>query len=94
MNAVERLLSVAGAEVGYLEKKSAHMLDDKEANAGNKNYTKYARDLYPALQGQPWCDMYVDDMFVVAFGRVNAERMIGGFSAYTPTSAQWYKDHG
>lgn len=95
MNPVEKLLSVAKAEVGYLEKQSNHMLDDKEANAGNRNYTKYARDLYPELQGQPWCDMFADWCFVKAFGKVDAKRLIGGgFSAYTPISAQYYKDKG
>ena len=44
MKPVEKLLTVAKAEEGYLEKQSNHMLDDKEANAGNKNYTKYAKD--------------------------------------------------
>ena len=43
-------------ERGYLEKASAKDLDSKTANAGSNNFTKYARDLYPALQGQPWCD--------------------------------------
>lgn len=30
---------------GYLEKKDKNNLDDKTANAGSKNCTKYARDL-------------------------------------------------
>lgn len=95
MTAVERLLTVAQKEVGYLEKQSAAMLDDKETNAGRKNYTKYARDLYPELQAQPWCDMFVDWCFVQAFGQVAARQLIGGgFSAYTPTSAQYYKNRG
>ncbi len=95
MKAAERLLEIARNEVGYLEKKSAAMLDDKEANAGSKNYTKYARDLYPELQAQPWCDMFVDWCFVQAFGQVATRQLIGGgFSAYTPTSAKYYKDHG
>ena len=94
MTAVEKVLVRAQNEVGYLEKKSAAMLDDKEANAGSKNYTKYARDLYPDLQAQPWCDMFVDWCFVQAFGQVATGQLIGGFSAYTPTSAQYYKDCG
>ena len=94
MTAVEKVLVRAQNEVGYLEKKSAAMLDDKEANAGSRNYTKYARDLYPELQAQPWCDMFVDWCFVQAFGQMATRRLIGGFSAYTPTSAQYYKDRG
>lgn len=95
MKSVEKLLSVAENEVGYLEKKSNSQLDSKTANAGSNNYTKYARDIYPSLQGQAWCDMFVDWCFVQAFGSVDARRLIcGGFSAYTPTSAQYYKDKG
>ena len=95
MKAVEKLISIARAEIGYLEKKSNRDLDSKTANAGSSNYTKYARDLYPSLQGQAWCDMFVDWCFVQAFGKVNARQLIGGgFSAYTPSSAQYYKDMG
>ena len=95
MRAVEKLITIARAEVGYLEKKSKEDLDSKTANAGSSNYTKYARDLYPSLQGQPWCDMFVDWCFVQAFGKVETRQLLcGGFSAYTPTSAQYYKDKG
>lgn len=101
MKVAEKLISIARAEAGYLEKskaaykKSPNVLDSKTDGAGNDNYTKYARDLYPSLQGQPWCDMFVDWCFVQAFGKAAALRLIGGgFSAYTPTSAQYYKDRG
>ena len=95
MNAIEKLLKIAKAEEGYLEKRSNSQLDSKTANAGQNNYTKYARDLYPALQGQPWCDMFADWCFVQAFGKIASKQLLGGgFSAYTPTSAQYYKDRG
>ena len=95
MKAAEKLISIALQEVGYLEKKSNSQLDSKTANAGSNNYTKYARDLYPSLQGQAWCDMFVDWCFVQAFSQVAARQLIGGgFSAYTPTSAQYYKNQG
>lgn len=61
-----KLLEIALAEVGYYEKKSLSMLDDKTANAGSGNYTKYARDLYDAgyyngsKQGVSWCSVFVD----------------------------------
>lgn len=62
------VLKVAEGEIGYLEKASNSQLDDKTANAGNKNYTKYARDFdqkYPSWyngkkNGFAWCDMFVD----------------------------------
>jgi len=43
---VEDVVNIAIEEDGYLEKKSNAYLDDKTKNAGNKNYTKYARDIY------------------------------------------------
>ena len=95
---VDKVIQIEQAEVGYLEKKSNANLDDKTANAGRKNYTKYARD-YAAwgdgdYQGQAWCDMFQDWAFVQAYGVENARRLLGGFSAYTPTSAQYFKNVG
>ena len=69
-----KVIQIALNEVGYLEKKSASNLDDKVANAGSSNYTKYARDL-DALgfyngkkNGYAWCDVFVDWCFVEAYG--------------------------
>ena len=42
---IEKLLLTAQAEINYLEKKTNSQLDDKTANAGDNNFTKYARDL-------------------------------------------------
>lgn len=41
---VSKVLVVAAAEIDYKEKKSNSQLDDKTANVGSGNYTKYARD--------------------------------------------------
>ncbi len=94
MTPQEKLIEIAMGEVGYLEKASNKNLDDKTANAGSNNYTKYARDLYPSLQGQAYCDMFVDYCFVKAFGKENARKLLGGFSAYTPTSAKYFQERG
>lgn len=105
MKAVDKLLNLASAEVGYLEKKSAAQLDDKTANAGNKNYTKYARDLdaIPSFyngrkQGSSWCDVFVDWCFVQAFGLETALKLLcqamGGCGAGVKYSAQYYKAKG
>ena len=96
-DAINKVLSIANAEIGYLEKKTNAYLDDKTKNAGKNNYTKYARDLVkwigsPYAQGSAWCDMFVDWCMVTAFGLDKAKQMIGGWSAYTPTSAQYYKN--
>jgi len=65
-----KLLEIAIAELGYKEKASNFQLDDKEANAGSGNWTKYARDLHTAgyyqaaKNGYAWCDMFVDWCFL------------------------------
>ena len=46
------VIKIAKAEDGYLEKKSNAYLDDKTKNAGNKNYTKYARDMNEKGKGK------------------------------------------
>ncbi len=53
----ERLVSIAKAEIGYLEKASNANLENKTANAGRNNFTKYGA-WYP-MQAQPWCAMFV-----------------------------------
>jgi len=52
-----QMISVAEAEVGYLEKNSNSMLHDKTANAGAKNYTKYGA--WYGLNPAEWCAMFV-----------------------------------
>lgn len=93
---IKKLISTASAEIGYMEKASNKNLDSKTANAGKGNYTKYARDLVnligsPYSQGAAWCDMFVDWCFIQTFGKENAKKMLGGWSAYTPASADLYK---
>ena len=39
MSAVEKVMSIAASEVGYLEKCGNTDLYDKTANAGSENYT-------------------------------------------------------
>lgn len=81
--AVARVLEIARAEIGYHEKNSAAGLDDKTANAGGGNWTKYARDLdaIPGFyngpkQGFAWCDCFFDWLVVKAFGAETAKRML------------------
>lgn len=90
------IIAVAGAEVGYLEKKTKASLDNKTANAGYNNYVKYWRDIYPSFQGQPWCDAFVDWVFIAVAGKERADEMLcgGADSYYTPTSAKCFKSKG
>ena len=82
------LIEVALAEEGYLEKKSNSDLDNKTANAGSANYTKYARDLDAMgfyngrKQSEAWCDVFVDWCFVMAFGKEAALKL-----TYQPAKA-------
>lgn len=56
---IDAIISVAEAEVGYLEKASNKDLYSMTGNAGSANYTKYWADLYLSFQGQPWCAIFV-----------------------------------
>ena len=84
-NYVSKVINVALAEVGYLEKKSNSNLDSKTGNAGYNNYTKYARDFdtnYPTFyngkkNGFAWCDIFVDWCFVKAYGVEEALKLLG-----------------
>lgn len=96
---ITKLINTALNEVGYLEKANKNSLDSKTTNAGSNNYTKYARDLmqYNAgiyVNGYAWCDTFVDWCFVQTFGAELALEILGGWSAYTPTSASYYKNRG
>ena len=96
-NTVDKVIKIALAEVGYLEKKSNSNLYNKTANAGSNNYTKYGKemhDIYPSVMDYPaaWCDCWVDWCFYKAYGIANAKGLIGGdFNDYTVSSANLYK---
>lgn len=101
----QKVIDIAKGEVGYLEKRSNSQLDDPKANAGGKNYTKYARDLDNTKgfyngpkQGYAYCDVFVDWCFVKAYGVENAKKLLcqpdysGGAGCLY--SAQYYKNAG
>lgn len=86
----QRVLEIAAGEVGYLEKKSNSQLEDKTANAGTNNYTKYGA-WYDggSLQANPWCDM-----FVSWCGKQAGEGNAVGCFAYCPSHVNWFKNRG
>lgn len=102
----KKVIAVAEAEVGYLEKKSNSKLDDPTANAGYNNYTKYARDLdklgfYNGRKnGFAWCDVFVDWCFVQAYGLEAALKLTnqplgeGNCGAGCKYSRRYYKNKG
>ena len=91
MSVIDKLIQIANAEVGYLEKSSNSQLDSKTANAGTANYTKYWRDIKPEYQGQPWCACFVTWCFTKAFGKDNAQKLLKHYPyVYCPTMANLF----
>ena len=103
---VDKVIKLALAEEGYLEKSAAAykadptVLDRKTDGAGSDNYTKYGRDMhaiYPSVMDFPgkWCDCYVDWCFYMAYGITTAKSLLGGdFNDYTVASAKMYLAKG
>lgn len=102
--AINKVLDLARAEIGYREKASSANIDDKSANAGGANWTKYARDLdrtnwyNGGKNGYAWCDVFVDWLFYKCFGDPLGRNMIcqptGSAGAGCLYSAQYYKSAG
>lgn len=105
MNTASKLVSIALAETGYIEKASNRDLDDPNKNPGRNNYTKYARDLFEAgyyngnKNGYAWCDSYVDWCFYILCrrDRIVAEALscqTGKYGASCRYSAEYYREQG
>ena len=103
--AVDLVLNLARSEVGYHEKASNSQLDDKDANAGTGNWTKYARDLdnlrnfyNTAKNGYMWCEVFYDWLFVKCFGPELGRQMLcqplNSAGAGCLNSVQYYKQYG
>ena len=79
---IQKVIDIALAEVDYLEKASKSSLDDKTANAGRANITKYARDLAAVSyfngnkQGVAWCATFVCWCFYKAYGKAAALKLL------------------
>ncbi len=103
MTSVEKLVEISKNEVGYLEKATNYQLDDKTANAGSANYTKYARDLdavgwyNTAKNGYAWCAVFVSWCLQKAFGVESAMEMTnqyyGCLGASCTCMANYYKNN-
>jgi len=103
---INRVIEVASAEVGYLEKstsaynKNKNIIYDKTAGAGKDNITKFGYDMhtvYPKTMDFPaaWCDAFVDWCMYTAYGKDIAVKLLcGEFDDYTVNSAQKYKNAG
>ena len=101
MTRANELIAEAEKWGGYLEKKSNRNLSDFTANAGSKNYTRFAVDYCDyfdeqksVFQAQPWCAMFVSVVFANTFGAETAEKLLGGHYAYCPYGVKRFKDIG
>ena len=103
--AKKMVLDLARSEIGYHEKASDNQLNDKTANTGGNNWTKYAAylDSFAGFYNGPkngyaWCDVFVDYLFVKCFGVDVGRRMLcqplNSAGAGCLFSAQYYKEAG
>lgn len=68
---VEKLLEIARGEIGYEEKATPRSLEDKHANKGRNNYTKYGEWYnHGKILSEPWCAEYVSWCFYKACASV------------------------
>lgn len=96
-----KVIAIAKAEVGYLEKKTGDLkyLYNKTANAGYNNYTKYGYEMhkiYPAVMDYPapWCSCYFDWCTQKAYGIATAKGILQrNFDDYTVAAAMAYQKH-
>lgn len=104
MTGPERLIATAEDQIGYLGKKSNAQLDDFTANAGGL-YNKFARDLdvlgdlfNGKKNGYDWCAVFVLWLFVKAFGREIAQKMLNvpnnSLAAGCGYALNYYKQKG
>ena len=83
--AISKVVSLAYDQVGYKE--------------GNNNYNKYAdsldiQKLYGwGVQNQPWCAVFVNWLFLTAFGYADGSAMTFGGSPACSIAAQNYKNN-
>ena len=105
MKAQERLLATARAELGYLEKATNAQLDDKTANAGSNNWTKFARDLdnlgdvfNGRKNGYDWCGVFATWCFVRTFGKELGQKLLcqppKSLAAGVRYAANYFKSKG
>lgn len=91
----EKVVKVAANEVGYIEKKSASQLEDKTANPGDANYTKYNQCV--GSNPQYWCAAFVCWCFEQAAGGDKdkvKQLLCGSKSAACNTLMQQFKSAG
>lgn len=106
MSEIDKILELANAEVGYLEKSRAAyrqdptVLYDKTRGAGSDNCTKYAKEMDDLnvyngpKQGYAWCNVFIDWIFYKALGINRATELLIGWNAGCTQDWNWFKSHG
>ena len=106
MSEISKILDIADAEVGYLEKSRAaynanpDIIYDKTAGAGNDNITKYAKEMddlqvyNSPKQGYAWCKVFVDWCMMQALGLDRAGQLLYGWTAGVTQEYNWFKANG
>lgn len=101
----QKVIDWALGEVGYHEKATNAQLDDKTANSGDGNWNKYSAHLDSLAgfyngrkNGYAWCDAFVDDGFVICYGRAAAQFLLcqpdNSAGAGCSFSAQYFNAKG
>lgn len=100
------VIATALSEQGYLEKATNADLDSRTGNAGNGNFTKYARDCHDWTEdmpgqtnfknGEAWCACFVDWCFIKTFEAGVARNILRlndnhEWSIYTPYISDAFK---
>lgn len=83
----DQIVMVAKEEIGYLEKESEAQLDDKTANAGHNNYTKYGK--WFGWNGVAWCHIFVSWVAEKAGCASVVPKTAGCY-----TGRDWFSAHG
>ena len=102
---IEKVITTATNEIGYIEKASNKNLNSKTANPGSANFNKYAAFLdnlkvvyNTPKNGYDWCDIFVDWCFITTFGLDLAMKMLNqsykGLGAGCTFSAQYFNNMG
>jgi len=102
MYTADTVIAEAEKWIGYLEKSKLGtdaQLQDKEWSPGSANITWFwtwldRNGCLSGLQGDAWCDGFVDFCHAVVGGVERARESLNGFSAYTPDSANRFKRAG
>lgn len=82
ISTLDKLLTLAESQVGYIEKNNDKDLDTTVgATAGNGNHTRYARDLtamgLPGYCGSAWCAVYQMWLEIKTVGKDQALKTLG-----------------